>query len=388
MIRASFVASALFDRAHRSAVSSQGARDPTAAVTTASQWQRLHTAIGNRAVGRLLARAPVRTRVRTDPKPGGPALVPADLVRELKRDNETWTLTIDGDFAEDSLARLMWPDRHLPDGVKITFNVGVTEPIARTWFQLDGITFDMLSTMEPSLAKLFTARGLEREDKESRALQDARAAFRERHDAYSTAVLNNIEAALKRITKRNPELMIVYYRYYAEHELRDESKSGWDPIDFDPDKNAGATVSGDTRINASVLTLSSRFPSDDPVSLLAGTLIHEYVHTSQGGGSDVVSSTPKEAKAYAVELFFSERMGDRSRADVIRSMNWETDNLVVRTGAAKVFSDSYNLMRALYEVIDGGGAPAMRARAFAVEFMSTDSTDFSPELKDFMAKPQ
>jgi hypothetical protein len=43
-------------------------------------------------------------------------------------------------------------------------------------------------------------------------------------------------------------------------------------------------------------------------------------------------------------------------------------------------------MRALYEVIDQGGAAAVRARALAVEFMSKDRGDFSPELKEFIAK--
>jgi hypothetical protein len=233
-----------------------------------AQVQLLQRTIGNRAVARVLARKPVRVRLRrpADAKPAGPEFVPADLVRELKRDHETWTLTIDGDFdaptvfndvvvSEGSLARLMWPDRDLPKGVKITLKAGITEPYARSWFELEGITFDTLFTMERSLAKLFVDRGLEREDKESFELENARAAFRKRHDGYSTRVLNNIDAALKRITKRNPELLIAYYRYYADHELRDQASGGYDPIDFDPDVNTGGTVRGNTRINARVLTL-------------------------------------------------------------------------------------------------------------------------------------
>lgn len=368
-------------------------------MSRAAQLQLLQRTIGNRAVVRVLARKPVRVRLRrpADAKPAGPEFVPADLVRELKRDNETWTLTIDGDFdgpievkgvvSEGSLARLMWPERDQPKGVKITLKVGITDPYARSWFQLEGITFDTLFTMEPSLAKLFMDRGLEREDKESVALENARAAFRERHDGYSTRVLNNIDAALKRITKRNPELMIAYYRYYANHELRDKESRGYDPIDFDPDVNTGGTVRGNTRINARVLTLdSTQFPTDDPVSLLAGTLIHEYTHTPQGGGTNAVAGATNEAKAYGVELFFSERMGDRARAKVITGMNWDSNTVWTRSGADKIFRETYDVMRALYEVIDQGGAAATQARALVVEFISKESTDYSSELKEFIAK--
>ncbi|HEX3302726.1 MAG TPA: DUF4157 domain-containing protein, partial [Thermomicrobiales bacterium] len=49
----------------------------------------------------------------------------------------------------------------------------------------------------------------------------ARAAFRRRHSSHSAEVLQNIDRALKRVTRDNPDLLIAYYEYYAKHELTD-----------------------------------------------------------------------------------------------------------------------------------------------------------------------
>ena len=122
------------------------------------------------------------------------------------------------------------------------------------------------------------------------------------------------------------------------------------------------------------------------MSLLAGTLIHEYVHTPERGGADPVSGAVGEGKAYAVEVFFSERMGDTKRARAIYDKNWDTNTVWTRSGATKIFHQTYNVMRALYEVIDQGGAPAIAAGALAVEFIANESTDYSSALNDFIAK--
>ena len=114
------------------------------------------------------------------------------------------------------------------------------------------------------------------------------------------------------------------------------------------------------------------FPTDDPVSLLAGTLIHECVHTPERGGSDPVSGAVGEGKDYAVEVFFSERMGDTNRPRAIHDKNWDTNAVWTGSGANKIFHRTYTAMTALYEVIDQGGAPAVAARALAVEFMRTN----------------
>ncbi len=289
-------------------------------------------------VGLCLQREP-------QPKDANPKLTPfvsADLVKEIKRDNETWMLTIDGFTTPDSLRRLIWP-RVVPPGVTIDLKVAIIDPTERGWFVLNGVTFDTVRFMEPSFAKLFSDHGLEDEPKESVELQNARAAFRKRHSGHSDIALRNFDLALKKITKRNPELLLAYYKYYAGHKLTDES-SRFDHIDFNPDKDLGGTAYGETIIHPDVLTLTSTFPTSDPMSLLAGTLIHEYVHTPQGGGDTGAARAPKEAKAYAIELFFSERMGDQKRTEVISNISWNS-SVDIRAGADKIFRKSYHTMR-------------------------------------------
>jgi hypothetical protein len=323
-----------------------------------------------------------RAKVATkDPKPSLPQFVPADMVREVKRDNETWMMTVDGHTDPESLTRAMFP-HIVPPGVTVTMKVAVTDPIERGWFVINGLTTTGLLVTEPSFAKLFADHGLEEDPPESDELRKAGTAFLNRHSDHSFDNLLNIIKALKRVTKRNPELLLAYYQHYSTHALTDESR-WFDGIDFRPDLTGG-TSRGDTRINAKVLDLTTKFPTDDPLSLLASTLIHEFVHTPQGGGDDPVNAAPKEAKAYGVEKFFSERMGDQTRANKISNMGWNSP-LDVRTGADKIFSESYGTMKALYEVIDQGGPAAKEARAMTVEFISKNSGDYGQKLKEFIA---
>jgi hypothetical protein len=139
-----------------------------------------------------------------------------------------------------------------------------------------------------------------------------------------------------------------------------------------------------TIINPSVLYLEPQFPTDDPLSLLGETLIHEFVHTPQGGGENQVSLAPKEAKASAVELFFAERMGDRTRADVIEGRSYG-DPVSGYTGADRVFSNTYSPPKALYEIIDQDGPDAAEARRMTVELISKNAEDYSRKLKQFAA---
>jgi hypothetical protein len=324
-----------------------------------------------------------RLKAPADSRPKLSPFVQADSVRELKRDNETWKMTIDGFSNPDAVGRIIWPSR-VPADVRITLEVAILDPVERGWFELSGITFDTLKTMEPSFAKLFSDHGLEGESKESAAVQDARAAFRARHEGHGDQILNTIDLALKKITKRNPDLLIAYYTYYADHQLTDESH-WYDHFDYKAWRDGGATAYGDTIINPSVLRLISRFPSDDPTSLLAGTLIHEYVHTPQGGAENAAAGLPKEAKAYGIELFFSERMGDRKRAAVITKNMSSNDPLSNFTNVGIDFNMSYRIMRALYEVIDQGGPAAKEAREMSVEFISKNANDFGEKLKAFIA---
>jgi hypothetical protein len=217
-------------------------------------------------------------------------------------------------------------------------------------------------------------------------IRQARARFRARHDDHSVTVLDNIDRALIRVTQNNPHLLIAYYDYYADHKLTDEIEN---------EKWAGATSSGNTDINPRVLELNSTFKTDDPLSLLGGTLIHEYVHTPQGAKGHGVEQAPKEAKAYAIEVFLAERMGDQKRADFIyqRRLN---DVVDINTGSDKIFRATYNTMQALYKVIDSGRTQSdarvagdissEEARRMSVEFISRNEEDYGTKLKDFIAK--
>jgi hypothetical protein len=217
-------------------------------------------------------------------------------------------------------------------------------------------------------------------------IREARARFRARHDDHSVTVLDNIDAALRRVTRNNPYLLFAYYDYYADHKLTDEIEN---------EKWTGATASGDTDINPRVLGLDSVFKTSDPVSLLGGTLIHEYVHTPQGGKGTVVEQAPKEAKAYGIELFLAERMGDEKRADFIYK-RYSNSPVDISTGSDKIFRATYNTMRALYEVIDSGRTQsdarvagdisAEEARRMSVEFISRNEEDYGTRLKDFISK--
>jgi hypothetical protein len=113
------------------------------------------------------------------------------------------------------------------------------------------------------------------------------------------------------------------------------------------------------------------------------------VHTPQGpkelGGE--VTQLPKEAKAYAIELLFSERMGDTTRAADIEKQWLSNDSLIMGVGADKVFNRTYKIISKLYEIIDSkGGAEAAAARRMSVEFISRNDADYGRELRDFISK--
>src|SRR6202012_46962 len=71
----------------------------------------------------------------------------------------------------------------------------------RTIFEVSGLSPSYVSEMDPDFAKLFADLGLV---PESKSLEEARAAFRERHKDVGPSVLYNIDEALKRIANRNP----------------------------------------------------------------------------------------------------------------------------------------------------------------------------------------
>jgi hypothetical protein len=223
-------------------------------------------------------------------------------------------------------------------------------------------------------------------DMHSAAVRNARARFRARHDDHSMRVLDNIDAALERVTRNNSNLLIAYYEHYANHELNDE---------IDKSHKTGSTAYGDTDINPRVLRLDPTFDKSDPLSRLGETLIHEYVHTPQGGQGTLVDQAPHEAKAYAIELFFANRANDDTRSNFIND-RYKNDPIDRKTGSDKIFDATYNTMRALYEVIDSGRTQSYaqiagdvsseEARRMSVEFISSNEEDYSSRLKEFISK--
>lgn len=340
-------------------------------------------------VGTMLQRQPRdRPRGAAPPKNGpestGSAFVPADLVSDITRDNETWRLTVEGHTSVDSLTRAMFTISIVPPGVTVTLEAALIDPVERGKFVITGLTPVSLQVMEPSYAKLFSARGLVADAPESDELKNARHEFLKRHRDYSDATLLNIVRALNRVTKGNPELLLAYYRHYATHELRDEGKWG-DPIDFVEGRDAGGTSGGNTRIDKKVLQRRSPFPTDDSLSLLGGTLIHEFAHTKDGRGeNNPLTGALREARAAGVEMFLSERMGDATRAKVI-SKKWSS-TIDLKSGAGKKLWAAYYTMKALYHVIDQGGPEGAKARVLSVEFISGDESNYSKDLKRFIAE--
>jgi hypothetical protein len=209
------------------------------------------------------------------------------------------------------------------------------------------------------------------------AIEAARQDFRSRHSGHDAQVLDNIDAALQRITAGNPDLLLAYYRFYAHYKLTDDIGRG--------SKNAGETGSTFfggpyTDINEGVLALEplQQFATDDRLSFLGETLIHEYSHTANPTSA---LKGPGEGKAYGIENFFAERQKDKARDD-------QTLSLGGRMGDQLAFDTAYHVMKALYAVIDGvpadkrelKGLTPDKARALVTEFIPNTTDDFSEDL--------
>jgi hypothetical protein len=325
--------------------------------------------------------------LRRQPKPGAderapgqtsyPQWAPADAVVEirwLKADD--WQIDLSGRTTVKSARALLWP-KWMPSTVTMTLEAAIIDPIESGRFTISGLQAFHLEYMEPSIAALFRDRGLVDEPAVDPDVAKARDAFRKHNSDLGEWMLSAIHVALKRATKGNADLMLAFYRYYSSHDLERKDMKGF-----------GETSSGDTQISSRVLMLElDPKHTNAPISLLGGTLIHEFVHTPQGpkelGGS--VTQLTKEAKAYAIELLFSERMGDATKAADIEKQWLSNDSLIVGMGADKVFNRTYRIISKLYEIIDSkGGAEAAAARKMSVEFISRNEADYGPELRDFI----
>jgi hypothetical protein len=307
-----------------------------------------------------------------------PEWKPADAVVELRwLEGKDWEITLSGRTSLESARAMLWP-KWMPSTVTMIFNAAVTDPIERGSFTISGLEGFHLEYMEPSIAAIFRDRGVADDTKDSPELATARDAFRKNNSDLGEWMHSAIHVALKRATRANADLMLAFYRYYSSHELARDDMRGF-----------GTTSSGDTEISERVLMLEKNPTlTRDPISLLGSTLIHEFVHTPQGpkeiGGQ--VTQLTKEAKAYAIELLFAERMGDTTRAAAIEKQWLGNDSLIMGMRADEVFNRTYKIISKLYEIIDSkGGTEAAAARRMSVEFISRNEADYGRELRDFIS---
>ena len=315
-----------------------------------------------------------------------PCIQSTDPLLELKPTvrggKDVWLVSVQGDFTTPAaLARLIWPSRQKePPGVSITV-VGPHKPSApdqRTDFEVGGIAPWTLRTMDVSFAARFGELGLAPDSSE---LVKARVTFRKEHDDLGYWALYNIDAALRRITMGNPGLLVAYYDFYADWKLT---------ADIDADSNnAGKTDrtirrGGFTDLNAGVLHLRElpQLATDDTLTLLGETLMHEFTHTAHA--SDYLPG-PGEGKAYGVEAFFAERFSDKKRDEA-------ATDLGSRKGDSDAFNTAYFVLKGLYGVIDTHrskvaslqGITPERAQELATEFISKNKLDFSAQLKEIV----
>lgn len=307
-----------------------------------------------------------------------PEWKPSDAVVELRwlKGND-WEITLSGRTSLESARAMLWP-KWMPSAVTMNFNVAITDPIERGWFTISGLEAFHLEYMEPSIAAIFRDRGVVDDTKDSPELATARDAFRKNNSDLGEWRHSAIHVALKRVTRANADLMLAFYRYYSSHDLERADIKG-----------LGDTASGDTEISERVLRLEENPErTSDPLSLLGSTLIHEFVHTPHGpkelGGQ--VTQLTKEAKAYAIELLFAERMGDTIRAADIEKQWLSNDSLIKGMGADKVFNRTYTIISKLYEIIDSKGGTEAAAGRMSVEFISKNDADYGRELRDFISK--
>jgi RHS repeat-associated protein len=214
---------------------------------------------------------------------------------------------------------------------------------------------------------------------EDEIIFDARASFREHNAHLGETVLNNIDRALDRVTEDNRPLLKSFYSHYSKYKL-----------DNDPDDFMAETMNGNTDISASLLKLNpekGNYVTDDAVSLLGSTAIHELVHTNQGS----IISDPKEDKAYGIEHVLSERMKDDARVGFITRrysrLGWDEN---------RRFDISRTVMRELYYVIEKGkstlkaleGVTVDQARALSVEYINrwSENDDYGSTLNSLISE--
>ena len=320
---------------------------------------------------------------KPDPSPALPQWKPADDVLELQRKKgkdwyraDDWEIVLSGRMSVAEARALLWPRWFPADVVPMTLDIAVLEPFKLGSFTISGLDTESFQYMEPSIAALFRDRGLVAEDKDTPDIAKARKAFRSHNSDLDKGMENRVHTALFKVTRGNPDLMLAFYQYYSSRDFEVEDISA-----------LGDTKYGETKISEDLLVGQPRQPTSDPLKLLGSTLIHEFTHTPQGGWLNDVEKDRNEGKAYAIEVFFAERMGDDKRAEDIDKWWPGKDTLSMKSGSPDIFNRTYRIISKLYEIIDRqGGAEAAAARRMSVEFISKNEVDYSPELRDFISK--
>lgn len=339
----------------------------------------------------VVRREPRAQRGKTPPKRAA-----SEPDASLRSSINQFDVTFDEFLFEREVPARVFKDGKLPPGFSVGTFDGAT--VSTRWIVTGPPGQDVAALAglkDPLGAKLAADRSARqgRERSESARTHQAgvaaaRERFRDRHDGHSTEVLDNIDKALERATANNPNLLIAYYDYYSDAKLTDDLAKG-----------LGSTSSGDTDLNPRLLkqdpTLGKPSNRKDPQALLGSTLIHEFTHTPQGRKGYQTDQVIPEAKAYAIELFFSERMGDQDRADFIVDRN-TNDSMDKSLGGDVEFKKTYRVITALYKVIDSGRqaseargpgeVSSEQAREMSVDFISHNEADYSKALKDFIAK--
>jgi hypothetical protein len=175
-------------RVHTGTSAEQSARDVNAHAYTVGHdiaFGPGRSAPGTQEERRLIAhelthvvqQAWVGPSLQRQPQPPRPDLAPklspfvsADLVREIKRDNETWMLTIDGFSDPDSVRRLIWPN-FAPLALAST-----SRSRSRTLSKRDGSCSTAspstpLSSWNPPLRSCFPTTDLKTNPKKPRSLE-------------------------------------------------------------------------------------------------------------------------------------------------------------------------------------------------------------------------
>ena len=106
-----------------------------------------------------------------------PTDVSTDQVRELEQIGDVWHLKLQGYTETGAVSGLIWPSGP-PPGIRISPLIILEEPVQIGLFELTGVTYDAINTMEASFAKWFFDLGLRPEPHLPRSIHTVRIWFK------------------------------------------------------------------------------------------------------------------------------------------------------------------------------------------------------------------